>query len=96
MFPSLSEHVNIFFFLIGRKSIRTDHYLRLEQQKNDKLYPVSTTPTFTKNNNYTIFTKNAVHNESNCALEKKERRSEDANKSVAIVKVNFDKKISLF
>ena len=33
--------------------------------------------------------KSAVHNESNCALEKKESRNEDANKSVAIVKSKF-------
>ena len=49
-----------------------------------------------KNNNSTIFTKSAVHNESNRASEKKESRNGDANKSVTIVKINFDKKINLF
>ena len=34
--------------------------------ENDKLCLVSTTPAFTKTNNYTIFTRSAVHNESNC------------------------------
>ena len=38
-----------------------------------------------KNNDGTTFTKSAVHNESNLESEKKESRSGDANKSVAIV-----------
>ena len=49
-----------------------------------------------KNNNYTTFTKSSVHNKGSCASEKKESRSENAMKSFAIVKSNFDKKISLF
>ena len=49
-----------------------------------------------KNNNCTTFMKSAVHNKGNCASEKKESRSENAMKSIESLKVNFDKKISLF
>ena len=43
-----------------------------------------------KNNNCTTFTKSAVHNKlGNCASEKKESRSENAMKSIAIVKSKF-------
>ena len=40
--------------------------------------------------------KSAAHNESNCASEKKESRSEDANKSFAVVNSNLTRRLVYF
>ena len=40
---------------------------------------------YKNSNNHTIFTKSAVHNESNCASEKRGSSNWDMNESVVIV-----------
>ena len=52
--------IKSFFRSVGRVFVQIITYAWSSKKIYDKLYLLSTTPAFTKNN-YTIFTKSAVH-----------------------------------